>query len=71
MKIAVVGCGFVGGTVADFLEEHAAKDGVEVIRCDPFKYDDGIDQTMLRNLDGAIFCINAPTMENDKVDIHH
>jgi hypothetical protein len=70
MKIAVVGCGFVGGTVADFLEEHTAKDGVEVIRCDPFKYDDGLDHTMLRNLDGAIFCINAPTGKDNQVDIH-
>ena len=35
MKIAVIGCGFVGGTVADFLEEHCTKDGVEVVRIDP------------------------------------
>ena len=69
MKIAVIGCGFVGGTVADFLEEHTAKDGVEVIRCDPYKYEGGIEAPALRGLDGAIFCINAATMENDKVDI--
>lgn len=70
MKIAVVGCGFVGGTVADFLEEHTAKDGVEVIRCDPAKYPDGPSSDMLRELTGAIFCINAPTSLDDEVDIH-
>jgi UDP-glucose 6-dehydrogenase len=68
MKIAVIGCGFVGGTVADFLEEHTAKDGVEVIRCDPFKYEDGIKHNDLRNLDGAIICINAPTDPSGQVD---
>lgn len=69
MKIAVIGCGFVGGTVAEFLEEHTAKDGVEVIRCDPYKYKGGIEAKDLRELDGAIFCINAPTMDSGEVDV--
>ena len=37
-KIAVFGCGFVGGTVADFLEQG----GVEVIRVDPKLYPDDL-----------------------------
>ena len=69
MKIAVIGCGFVGGTVADFLEEHTVKDGVEVIRCDPFKYEGGIEYQDLRELDGAIFCLNAATMDSKEVDL--
>ena len=31
MKIAVIGCGFVGATVANYLEKHL----VEVYRVDP------------------------------------
>ena len=31
MQIGVIGCGFVGGTVADYLEEHP----VNVWRVDP------------------------------------
>lgn len=69
MRIAVIGCGFVGGTVADFLEEHTTKDGVEVVRCDPYKYDDGIYPIDLRDIDGAIFCLNAPTKDSGEVDV--
>ena len=60
MKIAVIGCGFVGGTVADFLEEHTAKDGVEVIRIDP-KIPDAPAIEDVTELDAAILCLNAPT----------
>ena len=35
MKIAVIGCGFVGATVANYLEKHL----VEVHRVDPKYYD--------------------------------
>jgi len=70
MKIAVIGCGFVGGTVADFLEEHTVKDGVEVIRCDPYKYEGGIEHQDLRQLDGAIFCLNAQTLDDGRVDTY-
>lgn len=69
MKIAIIGCGFVGGTVADFLEEHTVKDGVEVIRCDPYKYEGGITYQDLRELDGAIFCLNAATLGDGQVDL--
>jgi len=69
MKIAVIGCGFVGGTVADFLEEHTAKDGVEVIRIDP-KYSNAITLEDVTELDAAILCLNAPTDPSDNtVDI--
>ena len=68
MKIAVIGCGFVGGTVADFLEEHCTKDGVEVVRIDP-KIEDAPELSDVAHLDAAILCLNAPTIDNGSVDI--
>jgi hypothetical protein len=68
MKIAVIGCGFVGGTVADFLEEHTAKDGVEVIRIDP-KIPDAPAIEDVTELDAAILCLNAPTDPDNTVDV--
>ena len=69
MRIAIIGCGFVGGTVADFLEKHTLKDGVEITRVDPKL--DSVDTHQLTSFDGAIICLNAPTVEGDKphVDI--
>lgn len=66
MRIAIIGCGFVGGTVADFLEKHTLKDGVEITRVDPKL--DSVDVHELTSLDGAIICLNAPTVGN-KVDV--
>jgi hypothetical protein len=68
MKIAVIGCGFVGGTVADFLEEHTVKDGVEVIRIDP-KIPDAPAIEDVTELDAAILCLNAPTDPDNTVDV--
>ena len=68
MKIAIIGCGFVGGTVADFLEEHTAKDGVEVIRIDP-KIPDAPAIEDVTELDAAILCLNAPTDPDNTVDV--
>ena len=68
MKIAVIGCGFVGGTVADFLEEHTAKDGIEVIRIDP-KIPDSPAIEDVTEIDAAILCLNAPTDPDNTVDI--
>lgn len=68
MRIAIVGCGFVGGTVADFLDKHGATDGIEVVRVDP-KIEGSIELYKdLTYLDGAILCLNAPTLGNGEVD---
>ena len=62
MKIAVIGVGFVGGTVADFLEKHQH----EVIRVDP-KYYDITTEDATATADAAIICVNTPT-NNGKCD---
>jgi len=63
MKIAVIGCGFVGGTVANFLEEH----NVDVVRVDP-KIKGSPEVHELHDIDGAIIAINAPTQDDGWVD---
>lgn len=55
MKIAVIGVGFVGGTVADFLEQHEH----EVVRVDPKYYDITIPEATA-DADAAIICVNTP-----------
>jgi len=67
MRIAIIGCGFVGSTVADFLDTHGAKDGIEVIRIDP-KIEGAPELHELTYLDAAILCLNAPTLEDGTVD---
>ena len=59
--ILVIGCGHVGGTIADSLEEH----NVEVVRIDP-RYNDNKIKDYL-NADGAIICLPTPTV-NGKPD---
>ena len=67
MRIAIIGCGFVGSTVADFLDTHGANDGIEVIRIDP-KIEGAPELHELTYLDAAILCLNAPTLEDNTVD---
>ena len=55
MKIVVVGCGFVGGTVADFLEQQ----NLEVLRVDPKYYDLSIEDAVI-DADCAIICVPTP-----------
>jgi hypothetical protein len=55
MKIAIIGVGFVGGTVADFLEQH----GHTVVRVDPKYYDVTIPEATA-DADAAIICVNTP-----------
>lgn len=62
MKIMVVGCGFVGETIAQSLEEN----GVEIIRIDPKLNDDKIID-YLYEVDGAIVAVPTPTV-NGKCD---
>ena len=69
MRIAIIGCGFVGSTVADFLDTHGANDGIEVIRIDP-KIEGAPELHELTYLDAAILCLNAPTLEDNTVDDH-
>lgn len=56
MKIAVIGCGFVGGTVANFLEKH----NIEVIRVDPKYYQTPLPYA-IENADGIIIALPTPT----------
>lgn len=67
MRIAIIGCGFVGSTVADFLDTHGATDGIEVIRIDP-KIEGAPELEDVTVIDAAILCLNAPTLEDNTVD---
>lgn len=57
MKIAVFGCGFVGGTVANFLE----KTGTNVIRVDPLLHPKQDPQQAILDADGIIICVPTPS----------
>ena len=59
MSIAVIGCGFVGGTVADFLEGHL----VTVSRVDPKLYPHTEISPGINKCDAFIVCV--PTPENE------
>jgi UDPglucose 6-dehydrogenase len=62
--IAVFGCGFVGGTVANFLQST----GVAVSRVDPVLYP-GVDpyDAIFEN-DGIIICVPTPSAEDGTCD---
>ena len=62
MKISVIGCGFVGTTVADFLETHMVK----VVRIDPAKHSNTLDDT--RTVDAHIICVPTPELEDGTCD---
>ena len=66
-KIAVFGCGFVGGTVADFLEQG----GVEVTRVDPKLYPNTNPTEAIMNTDGIVICVPTPSKENGSCDDKH
>ena len=59
--ILVIGCGFVGGTIADSLEEL----GNEVVRIDPRLNDNKIRD--YKHAEGAVICLPTPTV-NGKPD---
>ena len=63
MKIAVIGVGFVGATVADFLETH----GHTVVRVDP-KYYKTTTQEATADADGAVVCVNTPANADGTCD---
>jgi len=62
--IAVFGCGIVGGTVANYLEEH----GTTVIRVDPklYPFEDPWDAVM--NSDGIVVAVPTPSSEDGTCD---
>lgn len=55
--IAIFGCGFVGGTVANFLE----KTGTTVIRVDPVLHPTQDPQQAVLDADGIIICVPTPS----------
>ena len=54
--ILVIGCGFVGGTIADCLDEH----DIEVVRIDPKLNENKIEDFIF---DGAVICLPTPTTD--------
>ena len=62
MKIAVIGCGFVGETVANFLEKHL----IDVTKVDPAKYETKLSET--RDCEAFILCLPTPENEDGSCD---
>lgn len=54
--VAVIGCGFVGGTTATFLEER----DVNVIRVDPVHYPKQSIEQAIKKADGCIIAVPTP-----------
>ena len=63
MKVTVVGCGFVGETVADFLQSHL----VSVYKVDPAKYSLTLDD-ISHKTDAFILCLPTPEREDGTCD---
>ena len=61
MRLAVIGCGFVGGTIADALENA----GNDVVRIDP-KYNDNKIEDFVDKIDGAVICLPTPTIHGEQ-----
>ena len=72
-KIAVFGCGFVGGTVADFLEQRERERlwKVDVIRIDPKLYPENDPMDAIVKADGIIICVPTPSKEDGSCDDRH
>ena len=64
MNIAVIGCGFVGSTVADFLESHL----VNVWRIDPNLYPNTRLENIKVNIEAFIICVPTPEGEDGSCD---
>lgn len=58
MKIVIVGCGFVGNTVANSLEKN--KPEYDIVRIDPALYDTKLED----NLDASAYIVCVPTPPN-------
>jgi len=72
-KIAVFGCGFVGGTVADFLEQRERERlwKVDVTRIDPKLYPENDPMDAIVKADGIIICVPTPSKEDGSCDDRH
>ena len=64
MHIGVIGCGFVGSTVADYLEEHQTN----VWRVDPKLYPNTTLDDIKESCEGFILCLPTPEDENGACD---
>ena len=64
MQIGVIGCGFVGGTVADYLEEHL----VNVWRVDPTHYPKTTVFTIREMCEAFIVCVPTPEGKDGACD---
>ena len=62
-KILVIGCGFVGSTVADSLEENTVH---EIVRIDPKYYDTKLEQHL--DAHAAIVCVPTPPNDDGSCD---
>jgi len=62
LKIAIFGCGFVGGTVANFLEETYEGNDTKIVRVDPLLYPEQDPQEAIANADGIIICVPTPSL---------
>jgi len=61
MRLTVIGCGFVGGTIADALENA----GNDVVRIDP-KYNDNKIEDFVDKIEGAVICLPTPTIDGEQ-----
>jgi Trk K+ transport system NAD-binding subunit len=61
MRLAVIGCGFVGSTIANALENA----GNDVVRIDP-KYNDNKIEDFVDKIDGAVICLPTPTVNGEQ-----
>ena len=62
MKLIVAGVGYVGSTVASYLENN----GYTIIRVDPKYYDTKISDHL--DADGCIICVNTPSLDDGGCD---
>ena len=63
-RIAVFGCGFVGGTVADFL----LASGINVVRVDPKLYPNNDPLEAILDSDGIVICVPTPSRPSGNCD---
>ena len=65
--IAVFGCGFVGSTVANFLDNG----GIDVIKVDPKLYPETDPKESAMNADGVVICVPTPSKQDGSCDDKH
>ena len=65
--IAVFGCGFVGSTIANFLDNG----GIDVIKVDPKLYPETDPKESAMNADGVVICVPTPSKQDGSCDDKH